>query len=99
MVYLKISGSYFYKSLADWRIMLIFVADPDGDALSFRWWQQNGIGQTKAEISNATSSSVKVEIPATFMNDEIHIICEVHDQSKYALPAYRRIIIKATGQF
>ena len=33
------------------------------------------------------------------MNDEIHIICEVHDQSKYALPAYRRIIIKATGRF
>ena len=59
----------------------------------------DGIGQTKAEISNATSSSVKVEIPATFMNDEIHIICEVHDQSKYALPAYRRIIIKATGRF
>ena len=26
MVYLIISGSYFYKSLADWRIMLIFVA-------------------------------------------------------------------------
>jgi len=26
MVYLIISGSYFYKNLADWRIMLIFVA-------------------------------------------------------------------------
>jgi hypothetical protein len=68
--------------------------DPDGDALSFKWWQQNGIGQTKAEISNITSPSVKIQIPATFANDEIHIICEVHDSSRHALPAYRRVIIK-----
>ena len=68
--------------------------DPDGDALTFKWWQQNGIGQAKAEISNAQSSSVKVQIPAAIANDEIHIICEVHDNSKHALPAYRRIIIK-----
>ena len=39
-------------------------------------------------------STVKVHIPDTFHNDEIHIICEVHDNSKYTLPAYRRIIIR-----
>ena len=37
--------------------------DPDGDELTFKWWQQDGIS---------------------------------HDQSKYALPAYRRVIIKPT---
>ena len=68
--------------------------DPDGDALTFKWWQQSGIGQTTATISHAASSSVKVKIPADSANDEIHIICEVHDISKYNLPAYRRIIIK-----
>lgn len=68
--------------------------DPDGDALTFKWWQQNGIGQSKVEISDATSSTVIVQLPAVIVNDEIHIICEVHDDSQYALPAYRRIIIK-----
>jgi hypothetical protein len=68
--------------------------DPDGDALTFKWWQQNGIGQNKVEISDATSSTVIVQLPAAIVNDEIHIICEVHDDSQYALPAYRRIIIK-----
>ena len=70
--------------------------DPDGDELTFKWWQQDGISQAKATVSNATSSTVKVDMPTTFANDEIHIICEVHDQSKYALPAYRRVIIKPT---
>lgn len=70
--------------------------DPDGDGLTFKWWQQDGISQAKATVSNATSSTVKVDMPTTFANDEIHIICEVHDQGKYALPAYRRVIIKAT---
>ena len=28
------------------------------------------------------------------IGNEIHIICEVHDNSKYRLPAYRRIIIR-----
>ena len=68
--------------------------DPDGDTLTFCWWQQEGIGQQVAEISYASSPSAKVQIPAESANDEIHIICEVHDKSRYALPAYRRIIIK-----
>ena len=68
--------------------------DPDGDRLSFSWWQQKGIGQTQAELSDTKSSSIKVKIPATSSDDEIHIILEVHDNSRYTLPAYRRIIIQ-----
>ena len=68
--------------------------DPDGDALTFKWWQQKGIGQAKMEIGSAQSSSIKVQMPAAITEDEIHIICEVHDNSKYTLPTYRRIIIR-----
>lgn len=68
--------------------------DPDGDKLSFSWWQQKGIGQTQVELSDDKSSSIKVKIPSTSSDDEIHIICEVHDNGKYTLPAYRRIIIR-----
>ena len=42
--------------------------------------------------ADAQTSSVKVQVPAT--EDEIHIICEVHDNSKHMLPAYRRVIIR-----
>lgn len=68
--------------------------DPDGDSLTFKWWQQKGIGQTKVEIGSAQSSSIIVQMPVATTEDEIHIICEVHDNSRHALPAYRRIIIQ-----
>ena len=79
--------------------------DPDGDELSFCWWQQEGIGNTMVELSDDKSSSIKVQIPLSSSNNEIHIICEVHDRSasedawpaknsKFSLPAYRRIIIR-----
>ena len=73
--------------------------DPDGDKLSFSWWQQKGIGKAMVELGNDKSSSVKLKMPAASSNDEIHIICEVHDNSKYTLPAYRRIIIRNEKNF
>lgn len=71
--------------------------DPDGDELCFSWWQQKGIGQTQVEINSNNSPSIELKMPDTFSDDEIHIICEIHDNSKYTLPAYRRIIIKAVS--
>ena len=69
--------------------------DPDGDSLSFFWHQQKGIGKTEVEQYEYENdpSKVKVHIPDTSQYDEIHIICEIHDNSKYTLPTYRRIII------
>ena len=70
--------------------------DPDGDKLTFSWMQQKGIGKTEVVVNEMTSdrSAVEIQIPDTALNDEIHIICEIHDNSRYRLPAYRRIIIK-----
>ena len=70
--------------------------DPDGDELSYFWQQQKGIGKTEVELYELADNlpAVKVHLPDTFHNDEIHIICEVHDRSKFTLPAYRRIIIR-----
>lgn len=69
--------------------------DPDDDSLSFFWHQQKGIGKTEVEQYEYENdpSKVKVHIPDTSQYDEIHIICEIHDNSKYTLPTYRRIII------
>jgi hypothetical protein len=70
--------------------------DPDGDNLQFSWWQQPEIGKTKVKIEQADQPIATLRIPADAKGDTIHIICEVHDDGPYHLPAYRRIIIKNT---
>ena len=70
--------------------------DPDGDNLQFSWWQQPEIGKTKVTIEQADQPIATLRIPADAKGDTIHIICEVHDDGPYHLPAYRRIIIKNT---
>ena len=68
--------------------------DPDGDNLQFSWWQQPEIGKTKVTIEQADQPIATLRIPADAKGDTIHIICEVHDDGPYNLPAYHRIIIK-----
>jgi hypothetical protein len=67
--------------------------DPDGDALSFLWWQQPEIGTTKVTIDQSDQSIATLRIPADTNGDTIHLICEVHDDGPFHLVAYRRIII------
>ena len=67
--------------------------DPDGDGLTFLWWQQPEIGTTKLTIDQSDQSIVTVRIPADTKGDTVHLICEVHDDGPFRLVAYRRIII------
>ena len=67
--------------------------DPDGDALTFRWWQQPEIGTTKAVVDPSLHSIATIYIPKDAAADTIHIICEAHDNGPYHLASYRRIII------
>jgi len=67
--------------------------DPDGDSLSFLWWQQSEIGKTKATIEQNEAPIATIQIPADATNDTIHIICEVHDNGPFKLVSYRRVII------
>ena len=68
-------------------------SDPDGDALSFLWWQQPEIGRTKVTIDQFDQPIATLRIPADTKSDTIHLICEVHDDGPFHLVAYRRIII------
>ena len=67
--------------------------DPDGDGLTFLWWQQPEIGTTKVTIDQTDQSIATIRIPADIKGDTIHLICEVHDDGPFHLVAYRRIII------
>ena len=68
-------------------------SDPDGDMLSFYWWQQLEIGTSKIIITQADQPKTTIQIPADAGKGELHLICEVHDDGPFRLPAYRRIII------
>ena len=67
--------------------------DPDGDGLSFCWWQQPEIGKTKVTISQPEEPIATIRVPADAVSDTIHIICEVHDNGPFHLVSYRRMII------
>ena len=67
--------------------------DPDGDGLSFCWWQQPEIGKTKVTISQSEEPIATIRVPADAVSDTIHIICEVHDHGPFHLVSYRRTII------
>jgi hypothetical protein len=67
--------------------------DPDGDGLTFCWWQQPEIGKTKVTINQSEEPIATIRVPADAVGDTIHIICEVHDHGPFHLVSYRRIII------
>ena len=67
--------------------------DPDGDGLSFLWWQQPEIGKTKVTIDQSDQSIATIHIPADAVGQTLHVICEVHDDGPFHLVAYRHVII------
>ena len=69
--------------------------DPEGDALSFKWWQQPEIGDVQLSIDGADTNKVSIRIPDDAQGKVFHVICEVHDNGPFHLVAYRRVIIMA----
>ena len=70
--------------------------DPDGDGLSYRWWQYteadtyNGI----VEVRDAEQINASLTLPCDVNDmDTIHIICEVKDNGVPALTRYQRVVI------
>ena len=68
-------------------------SDPDGDQLSFLWWQQPEIGTTRVAIDQTDQSTATIQIPADASGQTLHLVCEVHDDGPFHLVAYRRIIL------
>ena len=71
--------------------------DPDGDKLTYKWWQYKEPGSHKGavEIKNATHQHASFVIPNNAGNGEtIHIICNVTDNGTPPLTRYRRVIVE-----
>ena len=68
--------------------------DPDGDALSFYWWQQPEVGNVTLAVGDVRQPVVSLHIPADAQpGDTYHVVCEVHDNGPFHLVGYRRVII------
>lgn len=73
------------------------TTDPDGDELTFRWWQDPDAGTYKGavEIQDAGKPEASFTMPGEVAKGEtIHIVCEVTDNGTPPLTRYQRVVIK-----
>ena len=70
--------------------------DPDGDNLSYHWWQYYDAGdvKTKIAINNATSKNNASLVVPDEAGKNFHVILEVTDDGEPILKNYQRIIFK-----
>ncbi len=74
------------------------TSDPDGNTLTFRWWQYEEADSYRGQIQikNSDQNNASFTLPADAAGGEtIHVVCEVTDNGAPPLTRYRRVIITA----
>lgn len=76
------------------------VSDPDGNAISVKWWQLRvGSYPNEVTISSPASSQTQILIPNDAAEGQtIHLILEATDNGMPALTRYQRVIITVRGK-
>ncbi len=74
------------------------TTDPDGNNLTYKWWQYKEAGTYDGlvTLNNPTNAKASFVVPKVNEPKTIHIILEVTDNGTPALVSYKRIIITAT---
>jgi hypothetical protein len=70
--------------------------DPDGDTLSYRWWQYRDAGTYPGpvRIKNEHKQNTSMTVPTDARAEEtIHIVCEVTDDGTPCLTRYQRVVM------
>jgi hypothetical protein len=75
-------------------------SDPDGDSLSYRWWQyaepSGGFQPPSITLEANTAGKASFIVPKVGEQTEIHVILEASDDGAHALTRYRRVIVAVT---
>lgn len=71
------------------------ISDPDGNAISMRWWQfRVGTYPKEVSIANSTSAQTEVDIPNDAVSGQtIHVILEATDDGSPSITRYQRVVI------
>lgn len=72
------------------------TSDPDGNALTYKWWQYAEAGTYKGSVAIDNPDKIKASftVPRNARKgDTIHIICEVTDNGIPALTRYQRVVV------
>ncbi|MDX2282738.1 MAG: DUF1593 domain-containing protein [Bacteroidia bacterium] len=75
------------------------ASDPDGDAVSLRWWQfHTGTYHGQVEVRHASAPQAEVLIPQDAQPGQtVHLILEASDDGSPALTRYQRVVITVRG--
>lgn len=74
-------------------------ADPDGDALTYRWWQyvepsaRPGVTPPALSLVDADQPKARLVVPTVTSPTTYHVILEVRDGGSPALTRYRRLLM------
>ncbi len=70
-------------------------SDPDGQALSFRWYVYPEVGTYGKDvpIPNDTTQKTSIPVPQDAGSKTLHVILEVTDNGTPSLTRYRRVIL------
>jgi len=69
------------------------TTDPDGDALTYRWWQyeEADSAESRVTITDASTQQASFVVPSE-SGKQVHIILEVTDNGTPPLARYQRVI-------
>ena len=75
------------------------TSDPDGDAVTVRWWQWQEVGTCPGRVtfSNPTALATSVQVPTDAAPGQtIQLVLEATDNGTPALTRYQRIVVTVT---
>jgi hypothetical protein len=69
------------------------TTDPDGDALTYRWWQyeEADSAESKVTIKNASTTQASFVVPNE-AGKQVHVVLEVTDNGSPPLVRYQRVV-------
>jgi hypothetical protein len=91
----KVKGAFKRDVKAGETVKLAATAtDPDGDALTCKWWQYadaDSVAATVIIVNSGSLENASIVIPDE-SGKQVHIILEVTDNGEPSLVGYRRVI-------
>jgi hypothetical protein len=71
--------------------------DPDGNALSFRWWIYTDVSTADAVLKDAEKTKSRLIVSESTGPGQVHVILEVKDNGQPSLTSYRRVVVNVQG--